>query len=177
MNYQAILSNMGFTTEQFLLLAVGASLVICFILFIWNIVQQSKIKQMKKAYESLMRGKEGIDLEELLQVKFDALEEVQEVMKEQELELEKIRGELQYSLSKTGLVRYNAFDVSAGNLSFAIALLDKEDTGYLLNVIHGREGCYVYTKQIIHAESNIELSEEEARAVNLAVSQRKSTDL
>lgn len=104
---------MGLTIEQFLLLAVGVSFVVCLILFVWNVAQQSKIKKMRKSYESMMRGKEGLNLEELLETKFQDLEEVQERMNQQELEVEKIRGELQYSVSKTGLVRYNAFDVSA----------------------------------------------------------------
>ena len=57
----------------------------------------------------------------------------------------------------------------SGKLSYSLALLDKENNGILINSMYSREGCYSYVKEIIKGESYINLSEEEAEALKLAV--------
>lgn len=65
---------------------------------------------------------------------------------------------------KIGVVKYDAFKEMGGKLSFVLVLLNKENTGFLLNSVHSsREGCYTYLKEIIKGESFIELSEDEKR--------------
>ena len=56
-----------------------------------------------------------------------------------------------------------------GKLSFALALLNKENTGFVINAMHSREGCYTYIKEIIRGESYILLGEEEKEAVDKAI--------
>ena len=53
--------------------------------------------------------------------------------------------------------------------SFALAMLDKENSGFVLNAIHSREGCYTYVKEIVKGESYIVLGEEEKEALRQAV--------
>ena len=48
-------------------------------------------------------------------------------------------------------------------------MLDKENTGFVLNAMHSREGCYTYIKEIIKGESYIVLGEEEKIAVEKAI--------
>ena len=54
----------------------------------------------------------------------------------------------------------------AGKLSFALALLNQDNTGVVINAMHSREGCFTYAKEIIKGESYIVLSEEEKEALN-----------
>lgn len=56
---------------------------------------------------------------------------------------------LSKSLTKYGIVKYDAFDDVGGKLSFAIALLDKNNTGFILNAIHSRDNCFFYIKEIV----------------------------
>lgn len=56
-----------------------------------------------------------------------------------------------------------------GKLSFALALLDSDNTGWIMNAMHSREGCYTYVKEILKGESYVELSEEEAEALDRAI--------
>ena len=58
-----------------------------------------------------------------------------------------------------------------GNLSYALALLNEENTGVLINTMHSSHGCYSYMKEIIKGESFIALSEEEKQALEHAVKQ------
>ena len=56
-----------------------------------------------------------------------------------------------------------------GKLSFVLALLDKDNTGFLLNAIHSRENCFMYIKEIVNGESYVMLSSEEVEALKKAV--------
>ena len=56
-----------------------------------------------------------------------------------------------------------------GKLSFALVMLDKEDTGFVINAMHSREGCYTYIKEIIRGESYIPLGTEEKEALDKAL--------
>ena len=51
-------------------------------------------------------------------------------------------------IQKVGLIRYNPFDEMGGNLCFALALLDGNDNGVVLNGIHSRTGSFTYAKPI-----------------------------
>ena len=73
------------------------------------------------------------------------------------------------SFQKIGIIKYDAFQEMGGKLSFALALLDKSNNGFVLNSMHSREGCYTYIKEIIDGKSYIKLSEEEKKAVDTAV--------
>lgn len=70
---------------------------------------------------------------------------------------------------KTGLVKYDAFREMSGKLSYALALLDKNNNGFMVNSMYSREGCYSYVKEIIKGESYITLSEEEQEALKMAI--------
>ena len=54
-------------------------------------------------------------------------------------------------------------------LSFAFAMLDGQNKGWIMNAMHSREGCYTYVKEIVKAESYVELAEEEAEALDKAI--------
>ena len=56
-----------------------------------------------------------------------------------------------------------------GQLSFAYALLNDSNTGFVMNCIHSREGSYTYIKDIVRGECELPLSEEEAEAVKNAI--------
>ena len=55
-----------------------------------------------------------------------------------------------------------------GKLSFALAMLDGNNNGWIINAMHSREGCFTYCKEISNEESYYILSEEETLALNVA---------
>lgn len=71
-------------------------------------------------------------------------------------------------IQKVGLIRYNPFDEMGGNLCFALALLDGNDNGVVLNGIHSRTGSFTYAKPIEMGVSTYMLSDEEVQAVEMA---------
>ena len=74
---------------------------------------------------------------------------------------------------KVGIVKYDAFHEMGGELSFAITMLDENNTGWILNIMHSRQGCYAYVKDIVKGESTIQLAEEERESLEKAIFQEK----
>ena len=71
-------------------------------------------------------------------------------------------------IQKIGLVRYNAFKDVGSDLSFAIALLDRNDNGVVLNGLYGSESSNIFAKPIKNGVSKYQLSEEEKEALEIA---------
>ena len=72
------------------------------------------------------------------------------------------------TFQRVGLVRYNPFEETGGNQSFALALLDAEGNGWVLSSLHARSGTRVYAKAIREGRSDAGLSEEETAAIRQA---------
>ena len=69
---------------------------------------------------------------------------------------------------RVGLVRFNPFEDTGGNQSFALALLDAEGDGWVLSSLHARGGTRIYAKSIARGRSEAALSEEETAAIRQA---------
>ena len=76
---------------------------------------------------------------------------------------------LDSAYQKVGIIKYDAFNEMGGKLSFVLALLTKENDGFILNAVHSREACYTYVKEIVKGESYIPLADEEQQALEEAV--------
>jgi hypothetical protein len=85
-----------------------------------------------------------------------------------ESHLKNLRNDFGLSVQKLGIVKFNPFEGGSGNLSFSLALLDGHNTGILLTSMHGREQNRVYTKQVINGKCEIQLTEEELKAIEQA---------
>lgn len=71
-------------------------------------------------------------------------------------------------VQKIGIVRFNPFKEIGGDHSFSLAILDGRDTGIILTGLHTRERTRVYAKPIKNGKAEIELSEEERKALEKA---------
>lgn len=72
------------------------------------------------------------------------------------------------TISRIGVVRYDAFDDIGGQLSFSAALLDEHADGVVLTSITGRSGGRTYLKPVASGEGSLPLSDEERAAVTSA---------
>lgn len=148
-------------------------LVFIIVLLILNLNNGKRIKRLERRYARFMRGSGGKSLETTVLEKFDDIDELKEQNEWMTKQIGELRERMSGTYQKMGLVKYNAFREMGGNLSCALVMLDKENTGFCLNVMHGSEGCYTYVKEIIKGESFIELSEEEKDALQQAVSKHE----
>ena len=141
--------------------------ILFIILFIINYI---RLANMKKSYDKFMKklGK-GENIEEMLK---NHLEKVEFVHKQNEEILDycrKIDNDFGKTISKIGIVRYSAFKDTGSDLSFTLALLNKENDGVVLNGIYSREMSNIYAKPIKNGESTYTLSKEEKEAISKAI--------
>lgn len=76
------------------------------------------------------------------------------------------------AIQRTGLVRYNPFEDTGGNQSFAVALLDANGDGVVMSSLHARQNTRVYAKAVVGGKSEAALSDEEAEALRQAMAQQ-----
>ena len=146
-------------------------LVLVVILFVFVISVNMKYTRLKSSYNSFMRGKDGRTLEDSIYERFEELDHLTEATLKNRQAIRKINEEIMSNYQKLGIVKYDAFQEMGGKLSFALTLLDGNNSGYIINSMHSREGCYNYIKEIVKGESYIELSEEEAESLDRAIFQ------
>ena len=79
------------------------------------------------------------------------------------------RGRIQRSISKTAVVRYDAYGEMSGRQSSSMALLDDTGTGVVLSSILHRDQARMYVKGVRDGHSDIELSPEEDEAIRTAL--------
>ena len=115
----------------------------------------------------------GNNLDEMLKKYLEDVENIKQDNSEIKAYYTKLDYDISSSIQKVGLVRYNAFQNVGSDLSFALALLDRENNGLVLNGIYGSESSNIYAKPIKNCESTYQLSEEEKEAISIA-SQEKS---
>lgn len=76
---------------------------------------------------------------------------------------------LNLSLSKTGIVNFDAFDDVFGKQSFALAILDQYNTGFVITSLYGTNSSNTYVREIKDGKCGIPLLEEEQQAVTKAM--------
>jgi len=87
---------------------------------------------------------------------------------EQAARLDVVEGQAKRSVQHVGIVRYNPFEDTGSNQSFALALLDSSADGIVLSSLHSRQSTRIYIKPITGGRSETALSDEETEALRRA---------
>jgi hypothetical protein len=128
--------------------------------------------KIRKKYMEFMTGESGKSLEYTIYKRFREIDELKVGQKDNDAQIEIIYNLVRKSYNKIGIYRYDAFsidnNISGGSLSFALAMLNSEDNGFILNTIHNRAGCHVYMKEIKNGlcEESV-LAQEESIALRM----------
>lgn len=162
-----ILGNIGLDPVYLIILLF----LIQVLLFVMLISVNMKYNRLKTSYSSFMKGKDGKNLEESMLTRFFELDEIAEIAKKNQLDIQDIYKKMKLHYQKIGIVKYDAFHEMGGNLSFALTMLDENDNGWILNAMHSREGCYTYIKEVVKGQSYIELADEESESLERAIFQ------
>ena len=125
--------------------------------------------RIKTSYDLFMQGKKGKNLEEQIAGLFEDIEVLKSTSEKNKKDIKRIIINLKETYQRVGIVKYDAFKEMGGKLSFSIAMLNDNSTGFILNSVHSSDGCYVYTKEIINGECAISLGDEEKKALTLAL--------
>lgn len=161
----AILAKLGID-PAFIFLFLLVLIIALFVLYV-NV--SMKYDRLKNSYNSFMKGKDGKTLEESFAAKFAEIEGLAKLTRQNRQDVKDIWRKMEKDFKKVGIVKYDAFNEMGGKLSFALAMLDGNNSGWVINAMHSREGCYTYIKEIVKGESYVELAEEETEALDRAI--------
>ena len=157
-------------TEDFMLISffINIFLILLVIILTFIVVKNNKdyIKFMKKIGN-------GNNIDEMLKTYIKDVKEIKRDNSEIKAYYTKLDDDISSCIQKAGILRYNAFRDVGGDLSFTMALLDREDNGIVLNGIYGSESSNIYAKPIKKGQSTYQLSDEEKYAIELAQQKNK----
>ncbi len=146
-------------------------LICCFLILLMQFIYMIKQRKLRKRIDRFMGSAENNGHIESMLVEY--LGKVDDVSRQHNGLLKKVdtlQHRLQFCVQKVGMVRYNPFEDMGGDLCFALALLDQQDNGVVINTIYSREGSYTYAKKLTGGNSEKhKLSVEERQCVDMAM--------
>ena len=161
----SILDNLGIDPGIIIIIL----LVLTIFLLVKSVSSSMRLNRLERKYKTFMKGSDAQSLEKIFVRKFAQIDKLYEAKEDHEHDILFIKKNLEKMFSKYGVEKYDAFDDVGGKLSFALALLDKDNTGLILNAVHSRDNCFLYLKEIVKGESYVMLSQEEVEALRKAV--------
>ena len=143
------------------------------VLFVMNRRNTIRYEQLKKAVKKMNKflRTQGVPVQSNLIEEEEESRSGGKMSRKEQQAVRELRSSFADTYQKTGIVKYDAFDEMGGKLSFVLVMLDGRDNGILLNVMHSRDDCYTYIKEIKRGSSYVELSAEEQIALEKAMHQ------
>jgi hypothetical protein len=117
----------------------------------------------------MTRGVKGDSLESILEAHIDKVYRVAGEVDQLSARSAVLESNAKRAIQRVGLVRYNPFEDTGGNQSFALAMTDANGDGLVLSSLHARTGTRVYAKAVSAGRSDAALSNEEAEALRQAL--------
>jgi uncharacterized protein DUF4446 len=127
------------------------------------------LRRVRKAQLVLLGGgrEDLVDFAVSLQGRIDGLHEAVDALAASVATVDRRVDE---TVSKTAIVRYDAYEQSGGHQSASVAMLDAARTGVVLSAIQGRDYARIYIKELDRGRASVALSPEELEAVERAMS-------
>ena len=140
------------------------------VLFVGFLILLIRTANLNKRYrEFMLKLGKGKNIEEDLENYIYRVEKVEKQNSDLQLVCKEISNQMSGCIQKIGIVRYNAFKDTGSDLSFALALLDENNTGVVMNGIYSREMSNIYAKPVENGKSSYTISAEEKLAIDKAV--------
>ena len=152
------------------LVALGAGALAVLLLVVVTVLGL-RLRRLRRAHH---RAFQGVDADVIVALGRQATDigAVREEVASLRADARHLRDLLSDTVSRVGLLRYDAFDDMGGALSFSAALLDEHGDGVVISAINGRAETRCYAKPITRGRSDHNLSNEEAAAIAAAIEGR-----
>jgi hypothetical protein len=150
-------------------LIVAALALVVAILIVIAIVLARRTRRLSRRLESITAGSDSQSLEAVLGSHLERVRGVVRDVDQVAARTAVLERDLRQTLGRVGLVRYNPFEETGGNQSFALAVIDGGGDGFVLSSLHARAGTRVYAKAVKAGASEAALSDEEAGALREAL--------
>ena len=154
---------------QMLSLAVIVLVVVVAALAAWIAVLQRSEARLRRRLRRILSDSGTAGLDEILDGQSKRLEQLGSRVDALNALEQELEASTRLALQKVGVVRFNPFQDSGGDQSFAIAVLDQGGTGVVLSSLHGRAETRIFAKQVTNGHSKHSLSDEEQQAIRAAM--------
>ena len=134
-------------------------------LAIGSVILARRTRQLDERLRGITRGSDGRSLESVLEHHLEKVFAMSRELDDVAARTAILEAAQRKAIQRVGLVRYNPFEDTGGNQSFALALLDATGDGWVLSSLHARGGTRVYAKAIRDGRSDQGLSAEETAAI------------
>jgi len=152
-----------------LIILLIALAIVTLILTVLNAFLVSYLHKTNKKFDLLLEKGKIKDLKEILFKQIEKTKKQEETINKIIERIKNLENISEKSFQKIGVVRFNPFNNLGGNQSFVIALLDKQNNGFVISSLFIKDGNRVYAKAIKNASSEHPLSAEEIEAIKRAV--------
>ncbi|MDX1657686.1 MAG: DUF4446 family protein [Nitriliruptorales bacterium] len=129
-----------------------------------------RLRRLQRAYASAIDPERREDLFQSVERQSKDLASLREDLGVVHGNTEVLRDLIRGTVSRVGLVRYDAFEDMGGALSFSAAMLDEDGHGVVISAINGRSETRAYAKAVRNGQSEHNLSTEEQAAIEEALS-------
>ena len=153
----------GFYIKEIYILLACAGF--CFLAFLFSFIALIISARAGRRSKKLLRCNEGYDISRSITSYYEKCSRIMENYEAAENRLVKLEKESKAAVKKVGALRYNAFGGNNGNLSYAVAVLDDENSGFVLNGVYTPQQTATYLKPVKNGNSLFELSPEEQEAI------------
>ncbi len=124
--------------------------------------------EIDRRLQALTRGDDGRSLQAVLESHLGRVDEIAAAVDRLAGRTRALEVSGRKAFQRIGLVRFNPFEDTGSNQSFALALLDADDDGVVVSSLHARGGTRIYAKAVAAGRPEATLSDEETQALSLA---------
>jgi hypothetical protein len=149
--------------------AVVGLFVAVLVLLVLVVYLARQVGGLRRRLDGLTRGADGRSLDAVLDAHLDKVFAVARELDDLSARSAVLEAAGRRAIQRVGLVRYNPFEDTGGNQSFALALADAAGDGFVLSSLHSRTGTRVYAKAVTAGRPDGALSDEEREALRLAL--------
>ncbi|MBV8147883.1 MAG: DUF4446 family protein [Candidatus Eremiobacteraeota bacterium] len=151
--------------------AIAAFVAALAALFIYHAVavrpSMAALRRLLSVHDDLIAGGDGSAADRLRALESE-LADARNAMQRVSQRLGELEALAASDLSCVGFVRYDAFEDTGSDLSYALALLNRAGDGIVLSSIYSRTDTRTFGKAVKSFQPAANASEEEIRAIELA---------
>ena len=145
--------------------AVAAALALLTALWVWLRV----VRRLREG-QAVLLGESKADLVDFAVSLQGRIDDLHRAVDEVAAGLVRVDRRADESVRNSSIVRYDAYEDTGGHQSGSLALLDSRRTGIVVTAIQGRDYARIYMKELDRGRASVDLSPEEAEAVERAMS-------
>lgn len=151
-------------------------ILVSIVSMIFSVVAFGRYRDLQLRYDIFMKGKDAETLEDFFIALQNDIDYLVDDNKKNKESIKKLNRVTKRAIQKVGFHRYDAFDEKTGKRSFALALLDFTNSGFVITCQNLGEGTIIFLKEIEVGTTRTKLGPEEEIALQIALGQKSKRD-